>query len=308
MSSLLARNSTIVRSYAKWAALRTSFRIGGLLAPDRTAARAGALFATPLPGSRQRALKVSPDGASTTRFDAGLDTVAEYVWGDPNTQPYVLFAHGWSSHGCRILPWVQPLAAAGMAVVAFDQLGHGRSGGTQSNLPSFIDTLTRVAERHGPAAAVIGHSLGGAAAGVALARGLRAQHAVLVAPAADPLDASYRFARQVGLSERLCQSMVRNFETMLGIRMDDLQAHRNAPAIGCPALVVHDVADVEVPWAEGERWARYWPRARMISTAGLGHRRIMDDPAVIEAAVAFLGGEPVGERLVASENLPYGVA
>lgn len=308
MPSLLARNSTIVRSYMTWAALRASFRVGGMLAPARTAARAGELFATPLPGSRQRALRVSPDGASTTRFTAGPATVTEYVWGDPKAQPYVLFAHGWSSHGCRILPWVKPLAAAGLAVVAFDQLGHGRSGGTQSNLPSFIDTLTRVAERHGPAAAVIGHSLGGAAAGVALARGLRAQRAVLVAPAADPLDASYRFARQVGLSERLCQKMVRNFETVLGIRMDDLQAHRNAPAIGCPALVVHDVADAEVPWAEGERWARYWPGARMISTAGLGHRRIMDDPAVIEASLAFLRGEAVGDRLVASRDLPYGVA
>ena len=35
--------------------------------------------------------------------------------------------------------------------------------------------------------AVIGHSLGGAAAGLALARGLQADRAVLLAPAADPV-------------------------------------------------------------------------------------------------------------------------
>ena len=54
---------------------------------------------------------------------------------------------------------------------------------------------------------MIGHSLGGAAAALALNRGLKAERAILIAPAADPVDAGYRFAHFVGMAEYLCQRM-----------------------------------------------------------------------------------------------------
>jgi pimeloyl-ACP methyl ester carboxylesterase len=45
-------------------------------------------------------------------------------------------------------------------VVAFDQAGHGRSSGTYTTLPDFTSHLLAVGRHFGPAAAVIGHSLG----------------------------------------------------------------------------------------------------------------------------------------------------
>jgi len=73
-------------------------------------------------------------------------------------------------------------------------------------------------------------------------------------------------------------------------------------------LLVHDLEDAEVPWAEGERYARYWPESRLLTTTGLGHHRVAHDPAVIAASLRFLHGEIVGERVVSSPNLPYGFA
>ena len=73
-------------------------------------------------------------------------------------------------------------------------------------------------------------------------------------------------------------------------------------------MIVHDIEDMEVPWSEGERWARYWPAARLLSTRGLGHNRIADDEGVIAATLRFLKGDIVGERVVSSPNLPYGLA
>jgi len=308
MPSLRPKISTTVRTRLQLSLLRTSFRFAGLFRPDVAVARAGRLFSTPMRGTRQRALQ-SPDGGATRGgFDMDGHRIATYAWGDPATQPYVLFAHGWSSHGTRFLPWIPRLREAGYAVVAFDQPAHGRSDGQRTTLPDFACTLFAVARHFGPAAAVIGHSLGGAAASVALARGLRADRAILIAPAADPVDAALRFAHLIRLPQRLCRRMIAAFETSVGVSFDELQAQHNAPRIARPALIVHDLEDREVPWSEGERYARYWTDARLLSTQGLGHNRIAGDESVIAAALQFLRGEAVGERVVSSPNLPYGFA
>ena len=308
MSRTLSTIGTTVRSAIVLGALRTAFRACSVVAPTVAARRAGRLFGTPQGSTRTRALAASIGDARRGELEVDGQSIATYAWGDPATQPYVLFAHGWSSHGTRFLPWIERLRAAGHAAVAFDQPAHGRSSGRHTTLPDFACTLFAVVEHFGPAAAVVGHSLGGAATAVALARGLRAERAILIAPAADPVDATMRFGRLLRLPERICRRMISTFESTVGIAFDDLQAHRNAPWIGCPALVVHDLEDREVPWHEGERYARFWPDARLVNTRGLGHNRIVDDAGVITTALAFLRGEAVGERVVSSPNLPYGIA
>jgi pimeloyl-ACP methyl ester carboxylesterase len=283
--------------------LRLGHRIGGWVAPAATVDRAAALFCTPHPGARARALQAPSGSARIEMLDLEGGPIAQYVWGDPTQEPFVLFAHGWSSHGARLLPWMEQFRAAGYAVVAFDQDGHGRSGGMRSHLPGFIARLLELSRRHGPAAAVIGHSLGGAAAALALARGLQAASAILIAPAADPVAAGRRFARQIGLSAPLRRRMFAQFEMRLSMRFADLLPEHNAPRIARPVLVVHDLEDREVPWGEGERWGRYWPGARLLSTRGLGHHRILDDPAVITAGLDFLAGRTVGQRVVSTHDL-----
>jgi len=46
----------------------------------------------------------------------------------------------------------------------------------------------------------------------------------------------------------------------------------------------------------------------MLTTTGLGHNRILGDVGVIDAAIRFLRGEIVGDRVVSSSNLPFGFA
>ncbi len=300
--------STIVRDMGQMALLRLSFRIGSRLRPAATLRRGARLFCTPLSSSRQRAQSAPTDGAREVSIDFNGVPIATYAWGDPRREPYVLFAHGWSSHGTRIQGWVGALRAAGYAVVAFDQTAHGKSGGSEATLPDFTAGVLGVGATFGPAAGVIGHSLGGAAAALALHRGLQAERAILIAPAADPVDAGLRFARVVGMAEYLCQRMFAQFASRLGISFEQQQAQHVVPDIDRPALIVHDLEDRDVPWSEGERYARYWPGSRLLTTRGLGHRRILDDPTVIAAGLDFLRGHPVGERVVSSPNLPFGVA
>lgn len=305
-------NSTTVlkslRNSLRFMALRTGFVIGGWLMPQATLHRAFRLFGTPLPGAREKALAADTLGARIELLEHHGHRIATYTWGDPAMQPLVLLAHGWSSYGLRFAPWIRALRQAGYAVATFDQLAHGRSSGKRATLPSFAETLFQVGKHYGPLHAVIGHSLGGAATMLALARGLQAECTVLVAPAADPMAAADRFGNAVGLAHSLRSHLFDEFEKYFRIPVAGLQAHLNVPFIARPALVVHDLEDREVPWAEGERYARYWPQARLLSTTGLGHHRIVAQPEVIADALRFLAGESVGERVVSSPNLPFGIA
>lgn len=302
------RKSTTVRKIIKLAALRAANRVGSQFAPDATARRAARLLCTPFAAGRLRARDA--DDGDAVREDMRIDgrRIAVYRWGDTRTQPRVLLAHGWSSYALRFLPWVHALREAGYAVVAFDQPGHGRSDEGHCTMACFARTLCAVGDRHGPFAAIVGHSMGGAAAMLALADGVVARRAVLVAPAADPVAATMRFAHKVGLVEGIVPRIQRLLETQTGTSVRALSAHLRVPVLAVPALIIHDLADREVPWAEGESCARLWPGARLLSTTGLGHHRIVNDAAIIDACLRFLCGETVGERVVSSPNLLHGVA
>jgi pimeloyl-ACP methyl ester carboxylesterase len=288
--------------------VRAGFALGGCFAPSRTVRSAARLFATPLSSSRTRARAIQAD-AEMRQDTLTVDgkNIAVYVWGDPSSQPYALLAHGWSSFGLRYQPWVAKLRELGFAVVTFDQPGHGHSDGKLCTLPDFIRTIRAVGQRYGHAALAVGHSLGGAALALAQDECWHAQRLILVAPAADMIDATSRFFRFVHLGQHLQRPFLGLLERRTGVPVNELQVHAHLPKLGQRGLVVHDLDDDEVPWSEGERYARYWPHARLLTTEGLGHRRVLDAPHVIAAAMEFVRGGEVGERVVSSPNLPYGL-
>ncbi|HKT30132.1 alpha/beta hydrolase [Dyella sp.] len=297
------------RTTLKLRAVRLGFAVGSRLAPNRTVDRAARLFATPFASSRSRARTAQPDDAMQRgELVINGESIATYVWGDPTTQPYALLVHGWSSFGLRYLPWIAKLHDMGYAVVAFDQPGHGASSGSLCTLPDFIATIRAIGQNFGSAAVAIGHSMGGAAVALAQDERWYAQRLVLIAPAADIEAAAGRFIRFVRLGEHLRDRFIAWCEQRTGVCIRELQVHRHVPSLGQPGLIVHDLDDREVPWEEGERYARYWPSSRLLTTQGLGHHRVLDAPEVIEATLAFLRGESVGDRVVASPNLPYGLA
>ena len=82
--------------------------------------------------------------------------------------------------------------------------------------------------------------------------------------------------------------MRRSIEGRLGIAMADLRGRLIAPKMRAPLLIVHDEDDVDVPWQDGERYAQAWPDSRLMTTRGLGHRRILREPEVLEAVATFL--------------------
>ena len=54
-----------------------------------------------------------------------------------------------------------------------------------------------------------------------------------------------------------------------------------------PALLIHDNDDREVTASQAEILHQAWPGSHLLRTDGLGHRRILRDPAVIAHTVRF---------------------
>ena len=293
----------------KLGVLRAGFALGGHLAPRSTVVRAARLFATPSVSSRSRARAVqADDGMQRHEIEVNQQTIATYIWGDPARQPYALLVHGWSSFGLRFLPWVTHLREAGFAVVTFDQPGHGHSTGELCTLPDFVKTIHAIGGIYGKAALAIGHSLGGAAVTLAQGEHWRAERIVVIAPPSNMEAAAERFMRFVHLGPHLRDRFLGWHEQVTGVNVRDLDVRRHLPALGQPCLIVHDLDDFEVPWGEGELYARHWHNASLLTTQGLGHHKILDAPEVIDAVLAFTRGERIGNRVVASPNIEFGLA
>jgi pimeloyl-ACP methyl ester carboxylesterase len=204
--------------------------------------------------------------------------------------PAVLLVHGWGGRGGQLAQFAPALVEAGCTAVTFDAPAHGSSPGRLASVVLFADALATVA-RATDARAVIGHSIGGAAAALAVVRGLAVHSAVLIGAPRTPVAFFQAFADALRLSPPLRAAIRARVEARVGARFEQLDFAAAAPAGDAPPLlVVHDRSDSEVPFEASFAIADAWPGARRLATAGLGHRRILRDAGVIEEAVAFVTG------------------
>jgi pimeloyl-ACP methyl ester carboxylesterase len=255
------------------------------IAPVATAELAVALFRRPPRHQASESEREALDKGERTDLSLDGRPLAIWRWGKG---PAVLLVHGWGSRGSRLASFVTPLTDSGFSVIAFDAPGHGASAGRLSSLPQFISAIQAVARHVGGVEAIVAHSMGGAATTLAIERGLRAGRAVFLAPAADPAGYSERFAATVGLSPAVLARMRRSIERRFGEKWENFDVLSAARTMTAPLLVFHDRDDADVAWTDGAAIASAWPGAELVSTTGLGHRRIVHDPAVVSRAVAFL--------------------
>jgi pimeloyl-ACP methyl ester carboxylesterase len=129
--------------------------------------------------------------------------------------------------------------------------------------------------------------MGGAAAAVAMRRGLAVERAVFLAPPANPATYWRRFLQALGLSDDVREHMEHQFEERFAFRFEELDVPSRAAGMTVPLLVFHDHEDREVAWSDGAAIARAWPGARLVTTRGLGHKLLVHDPSVVSEAVAF---------------------
>jgi pimeloyl-ACP methyl ester carboxylesterase len=279
------QKSTIVRS----------FRVLERVAPGVGARWAEHLWFT-VPAARgRRDRQAAPGRPFQVRVHG--HSVAGEVWGgrpadgDP---PVVYLVHGWGGWRWQLDGFVVPLVEAGFRVVAFDAPSHGASdpgpsGPGRSTVLELADALAAVVAAMGPAHAVVAHSLGATAAAFALRGGLPVERAAFLAPMADPLPYTRTFAGRLGFGERVRTRLVDRIERRVGLPLSAFDVPAMAEQVATPPLLlVHDRQDAETGWSDSAAIARSWPRCRLVTTGGLGHRRILRAPAVIAEVVEFV--------------------
>ncbi len=272
--------------------VRTTLAVLARVAPGAAGGLALRLFRTPTGRSRLRpAEEPVMRRARQDRFEVNGKAVDVFTWGD-GERP-VLVMHGWQSRASRFAPLVAALLDRGYSPVAFDAPGHGGSGGRTTTILEYREIARRLHQRHGRFAAVVAHSIGGLAAFFSVREQAPADRVITLSAPADFDHVIDKFCAQLRLGPRVKAELRHRIETRMFPEERDIWArfaatHRPGD-LSQPILVVHDEADDVIDPAEARRLlAAYGGQADLLVTQGLGHRRIIADPRVVDAVLDFV--------------------
>ncbi|KIU18336.1 alpha/beta fold hydrolase [Mycolicibacterium llatzerense] len=273
---------------------------------ERFAPAIGSRWATELwctPPIIEQSLRMPPGVAPGAPLEAHWDghRIAGESWGDG---PPVYLVHGWGGRRPHLGMFVKPLVAAGYRVIAFDLPSHNESepGALKPGRTTAIECAAAVAaviREHGPAHAVVAHSLGANSATMAAAvNGAQVGRLVLLAPMGDYPMYLDLFAARHNFGRRIRAGLQRRLVRRIGMSLADtnmvnLGARANHP----PLLLIHDPDDPDSPYSSSEKLAASWPGAQLLTTKGLGklaHYRMLRHRPAITAGLDFISAEREG--------------
>lgn len=283
--------------------VRTAFALLERLAPWVGAQWAVERWCTP--PAVEASLRMPPGIGPGEPVEAAWDghRVAGQAWGQG---PTVLLVHGWGGCRAHLAVFVTPLVEAGHRVVAFDlpahnDSDHGVLAPGRTTILECAHAVEAMARAHGPARAVVAHSLGAKAAALAVAAGAPVQRLVFLAPMAGFDHYLDRFTAQHGFGPRVRSRLHRMLDRRLGRPLLHTDLLHVAPLLPDPPplLVLHDPDDPDSPLSHSGQLVTLWPGARLHTTRGLGrlaHYRLLRHRPAITEGVAFIGRAtaPVG--------------
>jgi pimeloyl-ACP methyl ester carboxylesterase len=275
--------------------IRVANRVVGAIAPRLTARFARKLLMTPQ-AHRARDYEVGAlERAEQITFRFGLSGLR---WG--RAGPVVLAMHGWQGRPTQFAAFIEPLLASGRQVIALEGPAHGRSPGREAHVFAFAEALLEAAAEIKGIESVLGHSMGGSAAVHAVSLGLPVKRVATIGSPAALSRVLQRFAELLALPATARRAFVDIVDRHVGVSAEDIDAAKLAPTLGVDGLIVHDRDDGEVPYAEAQAWKAAWQSARVLTTQGLGHTRILTDPTVVDTTTKFLIGAERSVRPIAA--------
>ncbi len=228
--------------------------------------------------SLARSFKINSDGKS----------IQAYEWGDEGT-PYVLVIHGWAGRATQFRKFIPVFNNSGYRIIGFDGPAHGRSEGKKTNLFEFEAVLIKLIKLKGAPAGIIAHSFGGGAALMAIMNGLPVKKLINIASPtmSDEIIKTYLKAIHGSweTGKRFKELVLKKY----GKPFEEFTAmHFIKHITDLELLIVHDVDDENVSIIQAEELVKQYPKAKLLTTHGLGHNRILKEDAVIQAGLDFI--------------------
>lgn len=240
----------------------------------------------PLSQSKQNLLK----SAKLLKVPYGEIELNGYSWGRVGST--ILLVHGWEQCSSSMSAFINPLLQNGYKVVAFDHPAHGESQGTQTHLVDMAGAIRTFIDYIGVGSVqgIIGHSAGAASAAMMLAwnRDVTIEKLVLISVPCELTNVIKRFATLTSFPEDLVDNMYQCIELRLRKPIEEISLPKVTYLLKMPTLVIHDRNDREIPFSDAQALTAKWLEAKFIATSGLGHRRILSEPTVIEQIIKFL--------------------
>lgn len=227
------------------------------------------------------------ESAQRVEFRTGLSGLR---WGSRG--PVVLALHGWEGRATQFRFIAEALVRSGRRVIAIDGPAHGRSPGSVAHPRLFaealLDAAGEITAEAGALETVVGHSMGAGAVSYALSQGLHAERAVLIAGPSSYEAVVRGAAAFAGLGSRATREVLRVMENRTGLAPHALDVAQAGQVAELPVLVVHDRQDEFVGFHHAQRFMQRLPDAQLLETQGLGHWRVLTDPATVARIAGFI--------------------
>jgi len=260
-----------------------------VISPKLLTRFASRLFTTPVRykvPKREHEMEAS-SRQSSLYVPAISKNVATYEFGESSKK--VLLVHGWSGRGTQLAKIAESFVAHGYGTVSFDAPAHGKSDGKTTLMPEFIASILELDKRFGPFEGAVGHSLGGMSLLNAVKEGLRIKKLVIIGSGDKVSDILADFAKRLHVGQKLADHLRKHFEaTFSGETMESFSAYIAAKDVAIPTLVIHDNDDHEVPAKCAVHIHKHLRVGELLLTKGLGHRKILGDPEVINRTIHFI--------------------
>jgi pimeloyl-ACP methyl ester carboxylesterase len=270
--------------------IRLLFGTMGYLLPELSAKVAYRLFSTPRGRARHKVSDELLESARIFEFMYGKQLLKGYEWGYGGRT--VLLVHGWESRGTALRTFVPPLLEKGYRVVAFDGPAHGNSGGRRTNLIHFGGAVRAILHQIGGAYGIITHSFGGASTVFALSSlkpELSVEKLVLIGVPNRMEQVLQSAIVTLNVPPPAARRFLRHIERKVKAPLHHISlSHRGRHLKVKQALVVHDEQDQVVPFSEAKAIFEAWDNASLLVCNGLGHYRLMKDPALVQRVTDFI--------------------
>jgi len=257
-----------------------------LVAPKKAVQKAYTLFSTPRKGKIQfddipEVLK----SAEAVTFDFEGEKIQTYTWKGNETILFLI--HGWESNSARWKKALPYILKSGYTIVAIDAPAHGLSSGRDFNAHKYSQYIHHIANIH-PPKILIGHSIGGKAClhYQSLHQNKAIEKMVVLGAPSDFKAIFENFISLLSLNSTIDRGLVKYYLENFNLSNKEIEGPLFLNNTNPKGLIVHDIEDTVVAFAEAEKNAKAWKEALFIETKGLGHS--LNDEALFEKISAFI--------------------